>query len=419
MSSILVVPVTRVTNLREHPQASLLGLADVLGYQMVLPLAEDPAGGIVRTFIKGVRDEKGKRVAYDPAAGAQVPGLAPGDGAVKAETEDLHFRHAYSEGELVVYFPADTVLPAVWVDKFGVRSLMKGPDQNRVGRIRLRGEPSFGLVAPLPEGALWQEGNNVADYYGAVKYEPPLRVSCGDAAARDELIDPVFQRFTDIQNGRIFTEVFKEGEEVIFTEKIHGTNCRVGLIAGKPAAGSMEVRRAHPTREAGGQRLECELDSNEVQTSTYWFPFSVKGVLPLLVELSEETKNNVILYGEVYGGSIQSLAYGIPKGKGLGFRVFGLSINGRYLDWDELVSRCGRYGVETVPVVYRGPFSLELAKQQADGKTAMTADGQIREGIVVYPVKERTDPKVGRAVLKFVGTEYELSKHKERDNKDF
>lgn len=418
MSSMFVVPVAKVINLREHPNASLLGLADVLGYQMVLPLVEDPDGCIVRSFFKGVRDEKGKRVACTSSADGLASVEATNCQAVTAPTEEVRFRHAYSEGELVVYFPADTVLPAAWVDKFGVRALMKGPDQNRVGRIRLRGEPSFGLVAPIPKDVLWTEGDNVADFFGATKYEPPMRVSCGDAAPVDSLIDPYFLRFTDIQNGRIFTDVFTPGEEVIFTEKIHGTNCRVGLLGGRPVAGSMEVRRTRPMKELNGQAVECELDSPEIRSSTYWFPFSLKGVSSMLADLAEGTKNNVILYGEVYGGSIQSLTYGIPKGRGVGFLVFGLSVNGRYLDWDTLAALCQQHCVETVPVVYRGPFSMELAKQHADGNTVVAADGQIREGIVVYPLKERIDPKLGRAVLKFIGTEYELSKHKERDNKD-
>ena len=418
MSSIFVVPVARVMNLREHPNASLLGLADVLGYQMVLPLAEDPSGSIVRTFIKGVRDDKGKRVAFPQSPGFVASEIASAGKLLNTEIEDVHFRHAYSEGELIVYFPADTILPDKWVDQFGVRSLMKGTEQNRVGRIRLRGEPSFGLVTAIPEGVSWNEGLNVADYYGAVKYEPPLRVSCGDAAPSDTLIDPFFHQFTDIQNGRIFTDIFKNGEEVIFTEKIHGTNCRIGIIAGKPVAGSMAVRRSRPTKEIDGQKIDCELNSPEIQSSTYWFPFSIKGVLQLLTALADGNNKNVILFGEVYGGSIQSLAYGIPKGKGLGFRVFGLSLNGRYMNWDELASLCQQYGIATVPTVYRGPYRMELAKQYADGTTVITTDAQIREGIVAYPVKERNDAKVGRVALKFIGTEYELSKHKERDNKD-
>lgn len=69
-----------------------------------------------------------------------------------------------------------------------------------------------------------------------------------------------------------------------------------------------------------------------------------------------------------------------------------------------------------VPVLWRGPFSMEKAKEHADGKSMMA--GHIREGCVVYPVKERDNPKVGRAIMKYIGIEYELSKHKDADTKD-
>ena len=34
----------------------------------------------------------------------------------------------------------------------------------------------------------------------------------------------------EIENYRNFPELIAEGEEVVFTEKIHGKNCRLGLI---------------------------------------------------------------------------------------------------------------------------------------------------------------------------------------------
>jgi hypothetical protein len=200
---------------------------------------------------------------------------------------------------------------------------------------------------------------------------------------------------------------------------VHNSNCRVGVIDGKPVAGSMEVRRKRPTRAVVGDPtgaivMDCELDSDEVKRNTYWFPFSILGVYALLNDM--KPYKSAILYGEVYGGSIQSLDYGIPKGKGLGFRAFGLRLGDKFVDWDEFAEICKRYGVETVPVLWRGPFSLAKAKELADGKSSIS--GHIREGTVAYPVKERENAKIGRAILKFIGTEYELSKHLDMDVKD-
>jgi len=373
MASDLIVPVVKLEQLRPHPNADKLELVNVLGYQMCVP--------------KGL----------------------------------------HKDGDVMVYFPADTLIPATWADSFGVRKYLKGKDQDRVGRIKLRGEPSFGLVVQppkLPADVKFNVGDNVADYYGAKKYEPPVRATAGDAAARDPLIDPFFEQFTDVQNGRMFTDIFVDGEEVICTEKIHGTNCKVGCIDGKPVAGSMGVRRKRPTKLFEGQEIPCKLTDDAIATNTYWFPFSLPGVRSLMSDFAEqEIKEPVLLYGEVYGGSIQSLDYGIPKGKGLGFRAFGLKVNGRFLDWDVFADTCIKYGVKMVPVLGRGPFSMEKAKHYADGTSVLWTDAGVkvehmREGCVIYPVKEREHPKIGRVILKYIGTEYELSKHKEQDTKD-
>ena len=200
---------------------------------------------------------------------------------------------------------------------------------------------------------------------------------------------------------------------------VHNSNVRIAVINGECLAGSHEVRRKMPMyKTEDGRDAPYAFDSDEMKRSTYWFPWSISPVNTLMQEYNDDicgVRNTVLLYGEVYGGSVQSLDYGIGKGKGLGFRAFGLKVNGRFLDWDEFVEVCKRHGVETVPVLWRGAFSMAKAKELADGKSEMA--GHMREGTVCYPVKERDDPKVGRAILKYVSTEYELSKHKDEDTK--
>ena len=113
----------------------------------------------------------------------------------------------------------------------------------------------------------------------------------------------------------------------------------------------------------------------------------------------------VILFGEVYGSKIQSFHYGF-KGT-LGFRAFDLLIDGRYLDWQEFIALCENYGIETVPLVATVPFDLVTIKQYSEGKTlVMQQDAHIREGLVVRPLRERTDPRIGRVRLKYVSDSY-------------
>lgn len=402
MASSLVVPVVELKRVRAHPDANKLELCDVLGYQLCIP--------------------KGR----------------------------------HKTGDLGIYFPADTILTKEWAEKFGVTSLLKGAQKDRVGKIALRGEPSFGLFVPIPEDLSCQLGDNVAEFFGAKKYEPPVRATCGDPAGYDSDIDPFVQKYTDIQNGRIFTEIFSGDELVVATEKIHGTNCKIGYIRvdnlykstmllgscgpGVPTkyythiAGSMELRRKWPHKTIGPKNLfekiiqkiwgekRVKIPLEDMGSNTYWHPWSLGPVRDLMVHVVSTTNNigmaanSVLLYGEVYGGAI-NFDYGIPNGKGLGFKAFDISIDGKYMDFETFEALCDKFSVPRVPVLYKGPFR-DFKPEIADGASTIEGARNIREGVVIKPLIERIDPKVGRACCKIIGTQYALGLKDNEDNKD-
>jgi hypothetical protein len=62
-----------------------------------------------------------------------------------------------------------------------------------------------------------------------------------------------------------------------------------------------------------------------------------------------------------------------------------------------------------VPVIYRGEYSLNKVKELAQGNTSLGGD-HLKEGVIVKPVKERVDGKLGRVILKFINPMYETSK---------
>jgi RNA ligase (TIGR02306 family) len=291
----------------------------------------------------------------------------------------------YQPGQLVTYVPIDSLLPAPLSDRLGVTKYLSS---GRVRCAKLRGEPSFGLLFPREDESL-AEGTDVAARYGITKYLPPVRPSAGDAAPESQL----FASYTSIENLRNFPGVFVDGEPVLITEKIHGTNCRVGLVEGEWMAGSKDIRRTRPSDEA-------------LSNSTYWFPTTVPGVKALVEELGRDHRQ-VVLFGEVYGSKIQSLAYG--KVGQFGFTAFDLLVDGRYLDSEDFEARCDRHGVPRVPALFRGPFALDQVKALSVGDTTLGAK-HIREGVVVKPQKERSDPKVGRVIMKYIGDDYLLSK---------
>lgn len=326
--SSLIVPVTTIEALRPHPNADRLELAQVLGWQLVVP--------------------KGQ----------------------------------YHLGSKLVYFPIDTILPLEVSERFGVTKFLS---KQRIRCAKLRGEPSFGLAVPPDED--WPLGENVADYYRASKYEPPVRVTAGDA----EKDHPLFVAYTEIENMRNFPDTFEPGENVLLSEKIHGTSARVGLIEGELMAGSRQVRRKRP-------------EEDRFNGNTYWFPLSLEPVYTLVEELGRAHRQ-VILFGEVYGSKIQSFHYGLHGV--LGFRAFDLLLDGYYQNWPDFLEICAHYGVETVPVLASVAFDLSEVRRFSEGKTQlMQQAAHIREGVVVRPAKERHDPRLGRVILKYVSDSY-------------
>ena len=301
----------------------------------------------------------------------------------------------YKAGDLVVYFPPDTVLSQEWTDKFGVTAYCSKCDQGmRIKQAKLRGEPSFGLLVRCPDDT-WEVGKDVAEFYGAEKYIAPTLGKQGDIMGKSH---PLLEKFTDIENMRNFPDILQEGEEVICTEKLDGTQVRMASIQ-DDAQGQIIIcaSKNHPRKRPENEQ--------EMRDNWYWFPYTIPGVKKILDELGSQYKV-VEIFGETYG-RVQKLVYGM---KGLAFRAFGLIIDGKYVDYDERVALFTKYEVPMVPLLYRGPFSLAKIKEISEGRSTVPGADNIREGTVVQPVIERRDPKIGRVLLKFVSDTY-LGKH--------
>ncbi len=312
-------------------------------------------------------------------------------------------------GDRVVYFPPDTVMPPELADRLGIAKYLSPLPREidgsrrpglRVRAARLRGQPSYGTIdhAVDPD---WEVGRDMREHYGVTKFEPPERPADGDALPAVA----AFHRYTEIENIRNFPDVLRPGEEVVISEKLHGKNCRLGLIriAGEEGetfefmAGSNDVRRKET--DAKGR------------PSDFWRPMT-DAVQSLLRHLAAGERN-VVLFGELYGSGVQDMAYGLAGGA-KGFRAFDIAVDGVYLGYDEKLEVLGRFGVETVPILYRGPFSWPVVEEHTYGPTTICPPDQAgrfagREGCVVAPVVERYDPVLGgsgRVIFKSISADY-------------
>ncbi|MGB0384964.1 MAG: RNA ligase (ATP) [Ardenticatenaceae bacterium] len=344
MSSV-VVEVVEIEKIYPHPNADKLFLAQIKGWQTVIKKLEDGSP-------------------------------------------------QFNVGERVVYIPPDSTLPKELAERWGVinylsqRTNINGERVLVVRRVRLRGEPSYGFVVDL-ENPDWAAGMDVKEHYGIGKYEPPIKFKAGDA----EQAHSLFNKYTDLENLRHFPNVIQNGEEVIITEKIHGTNSRMGYVDGVLLAGSRGLQRKRP-------------EPDQLMDNTYWFPSTLKPVMSLLDELKEQHKQ-VILFGEIYGRRVQRLAYG--QKAGLGYIAFDLHVDGKYLNYDDFKALCDKHKVPSVPLLGRGGYTLDFVRNLSGGRTTLK-DKHIREGVVVKPAKERYHAKIGRVILKYVSDAYLLNK---------
>jgi len=312
-------------------------------------------------------------------------------------------------GDRVVYFPPDTVMTPELAERLGITKYLAmlpaeidgtRPPGFRVRAARLRGEASYGTIDHLVDPA-WEVGRDVRDHYGATKFEPPDRPADGDSMRSVA----AFHGYTDIENVRNFPDVFRPGEEVVITEKIHGKNCRLGLVrVGRDGGDSFEFM-------AGSNDVRRKEVDARGRPSDFWRPMT-DAVRDLLRHLSGGERS-VVLFGELYGSGVQDMAYGLANGA-KGFRAFDIAVDGRYLDHDAKAEALERFGVDMVPRLYRGPFSWEAVETQTHGPTTVCppeAAGRFkgREGCVIAPVIERYDPALGgagRVVLKSISADY-------------
>lgn len=387
--SSLVVEVCRVDQISDHPNADKMAVATIKGW---------------KTCIK--KNENGST--------------------------------QFNEGDLCIFFPPDAILPKTLSDKIGVtnylKTLAKSPDGSRPegGRVavsRLRSQPSYGFITSLDILPVkmntdftmaWKFGDDVADVLGVTKWEPPISCISGDA----ERPHPAFHRYFDMENFRNFPDVIPDGEPVVFTEKIHGKNCRVGLIREAGAdgqmvmtwmAGSHDVRRKESvTRKRKKFNNETkELVVEEYQDkSQFWQALDKPGVRDMILAISKGT-DNVVVFGEIFGSGVQDMAYGLDKGA-WDFRVFDITVNGKYLSFDEKVRKCASHAVAMVPILYQGPFSKAKVEEYVTGETTVCLGENTgfkgREGIVITSQVEKqvtTDKKVfDRLMIKAINFDY-------------
>ena len=296
----------------------------------------------------------------------------------------------YQDGDLAAYIPEAAIVPADILEEMNLTGKLAGKDGNRVKAIKLRGVVSQGLIyRPSFPIAV---GDDVTERLGITKYEPPIPESMAGQVwnAMGKTLK------YDIENIKKYPQVLSEGEEVVMTEKIHGTFCQMGFCEGEPVVSSKGL--------AGrGQAFKV----NEANATNLYVRRSLE-YASALTQLAERYGMSIYVCGEIYGAGVQDLKYDLTD---KAFRVFdvyvGVPGQGRFMDYDEMVAAVG-VDFDVVPLIYRGPFRAAELAGLSRGQSTIAA--HMREGVVIKPVQERRDMELGRVILKSVSDDYLLRK---------
>ena len=187
---------------------------------------------------------------------------------------------SFNEGDLAVYIPVDSV---VNTDHPELAFLKTGDKVKvRVKAKKLRGVFSMGLLIPAPQGV--SEGDDLASVYGIEKYEEPIPVvMSGDAVRGPEgIMVPSY----DLESLRTYKHMIEDEEQVVVTEKIHGSNARFYLDSN----GTLHVGSRTLFRDSDGASVWARVARENDLAS------KLSGL------------SHYVFYGEVFGSGVQDLS---------------------------------------------------------------------------------------------------------------
>lgn len=334
----------------------------------------------------------------------------------------------FHPGDHAIYLPVDAVLPpkleALLFPENSKIKLSKG----RIRATRIRGYVSTGMlvkpdsdflsVYPTLVGS--KTGADVADILGIVKYEPPVQELPKNMQVRKvrRVNHPDFKKMTDIENHKYYPNLFKAGEYVWISEKIHGSSVRMGLLTTQVFGFWRKVKkflRLLPKYEfiVGSRNVQFNVRKPKYGTTLY-YETNIYERVAQQYRVEEKLQPGEILYGEIVGTDVQKgYTYGCKPGE-YKFFAYDLVRGGKFIDPPEFYSWCAIHKIPCVPTFVMGALAEGMIEKFAEGESAILNDKweptqKIREGCVVKPMSGQ-HCQIGRKVLKRINPEYLLLK---------
>lgn len=336
-------------------------------------------------------------------------------------------RDQYQVGNFAGYIPIDSIVPDTeqfyflcpklyekWEDENGQiqqrqigpkYALGSVPEKPRIIRAKkIRGIYSQGMLSPVPymspkDGTCafpfsYLAGDSIIDVLGLTKWNEPEEENLPNFHSADVEKPPKGWHIPhyDIDGIRKYLSCLLPEEEIVLTEKLHGSN----------AAFSHDGDRLW----VKSRNLYKKMDAEDM-----WWDIAIR------YDLENKLKNypGLVFFGEVHG-QVKGFRYdSVVEGGQLLTRVRFFDVwdtkTMRYLDYDPLMVMLREAGLDPVPELFRGKWlGKDAMYPYAEGMTTIGGK-HIREGWVLRTVKERYEPRLdSRMHVKLVGEGYNLQK---------
>lgn len=260
-------------------------------------------------------------------------------------------RDQFRVGDQVMFIPPESVLPTELSDLLNVTNYLS---KGKVRVVRLRGNRSEGLIV---------DAEIVVPYIQYIMHWEDLPEAHMRGLGLSNKEVPIeFQKFYKMPNIMNEKYTFKEGELIYISEKLHGTNTRMGIFHHPETDEFMEY--------VGSHNVVLKEEGNE--DNLYWkvYKNQIHGKLP----------NEFLFFGEIIGPNIQDLTYGRSKHE---FVCFAIMKDGEYLPIPKVIDLCDRHDINRVNFEKITFESIDQVRELADLPSEFSTVNQLREGIVM------------------------------------
>ena len=331
-------------------------------------------------------------------------------------------RDQYKKNDSVIYIPIDSILPRELEEQIFPIGSKITLHKSRVKQIRIRNFASQGMVISLDDVKKYFNemptiGDNVAEILGITKFEPEEKFFGANQPKSKKERNKSWEnayvhQYGGLTNFKFYaqTDLFTKGQEVVYQEKIHGTNGRAAMMPYIPK--NLWQRFLKLIGKVKDYQFCYGSNTVQLQTKPFsgFYDTNVYAEACAKYDLATKLEPNETVYFEIYGSGIQKgYTYGHAEGE-RSIVVFDVKVlsddrkSTRWLSVDELTEWCKKNTLPMVPILYRGPHSNEAAQLYTKGDSIIGGQ-KVREGIVIRDPNE-TVCYYGKKFFKLLSEEY-------------